>query len=32
MKNRSSGGKRDIAALEKAGAKIELDLNWLSPE
>jgi len=24
--------KREIAALETAAAKIELDLNWLSPE
>jgi len=24
--------KREIAALEKAAAKIELDLNWLTPE
>jgi len=32
MKNRSSERKREIAASEKAAAKIELDLNWLSPE
>jgi len=31
--NRSSRRKkREIAALETAGAKIELDLNWLPPE
>jgi len=33
MKNRIfRRKKREIAALETAAAKIELDLNWLSPE
>jgi len=32
MKNRIFKRKNEIAALETAAAKIELDLNWLSPE
>jgi len=31
-KQESQAKKREIAALETAAAKIELDLNWLSPE
>jgi len=31
-KQEFQGKKGEIAALETATAKIELDLNWLSPE